>query len=146
MVVMLVFHWAYYVLYADDLLLLSPSIIGLQRMLDTCSLYGTTQNIMLNKSKTFSVAIGRMSNHNISAVCMDNQPIPRVDHIKYLGVTFDASCSLNMNVVSFRRTLYASLNSLLVRCSTVAEPVEVHHRQPGRLSLVNGVRRSCAET
>jgi len=79
-------------MYADDLLLLSPSIIGLQRMLDTCSLYGTTHNIMFNISKRFSVAIGRMNNHIISAVCMDNQPIPRVDHIKYLRVTFDASC------------------------------------------------------
>jgi len=57
-----------YVMYADDLLLFSPSIIGLQRMMDTCSLCGTTHNIMFNKSKTFSVAIGCVSNHNISFV------------------------------------------------------------------------------
>jgi len=56
------------IMYADDLLLLSPSIIGLQRMLYTCSLYGTTHNILFNKSITFSVAIGRMSSHNISSV------------------------------------------------------------------------------
>jgi len=87
-------------------------------MIDICFLYGTrpTHNIMLNKIKTFSVAIGRMRNHNISYVCNDNQPILWVDQIKYLGITFDASCSLNVNVVSIKRKLYASLNSLLIRC------------------------------
>jgi len=92
-------------MYADDLLLVSPSIIGLQRLIDTCSLYGTTHNIMFNKGKPFSVAISRMSNHNISSICMDSQPIPWVNQIKYLGVTFDASCSLNVNVLSIKRTL-----------------------------------------
>jgi len=66
---------------------------------------------MFNKSKTFSVVIG-MSNHNISSVCMDNQPIPWIDQIKYLGVKFDASCSLNVNVVSLKRKISASLNSV----------------------------------
>jgi hypothetical protein len=114
------------IMYADDLLLLSPSINGLQRMIDTCSQYGATHNIMFNKSKTVSVAIGRMRNHNISSVCMDNQPIPWVEQIKYLGVTFDASCTLNVNVLSIRRKFYTSLNSLLVRCSSIAEPVKVY--------------------
>jgi len=90
------------IMYANDLLLLLSFITGLQRMIDTCSVYGTTQNIMFNKSKTFSVAISRTSNHNITSACMDNQPIPWVDQIKYLGVTFDASCSLNVNVVSIK--------------------------------------------
>jgi len=140
-------------MYADDLQLLSPSIIGLQRILDTFSLYGTTHNIMFNKSKTSSAAIGRMCNQNILDVCMDNQPIPyglivlnricasdshlyvdfsaeiifyKLFYIKYLGVTIDASCFLNVNVVSIKRKFYASLNSLLVRCSSVAEPVKAH--------------------
>jgi Reverse transcriptase (RNA-dependent DNA polymerase) len=114
------------IMYADDLLLLSPSIIGLQRMIDICSVYGATHNIMFNKSKTFSVVVGRMKNHNIPPVCMDNQPIPWVDQFKYLGVMFDASCTLNVNIVFIKRKFYASLNSLLVRCSSVAEPVKVH--------------------
>ena len=116
------------IMYADDLLLLSPSIIGLQRMIDICSLYGVSHNIMFNKSKSFSVAIGRVKNRNIPfpSICMDNQPIEWVEQIKYLGVTFDASCTLNVNVVSIKRKFYASLNSLLGRCSSVAEPVKVY--------------------
>jgi hypothetical protein len=46
------------VVYADDLMLLSPSIIGLQMMLDICLTYGTAHNILFNSSETVGVAIG----------------------------------------------------------------------------------------
>jgi len=43
---------------------------------DTCSMYGITHNIIFNTSNMFSVASDCTSNHNMSSLCMDNQPIP----------------------------------------------------------------------
>jgi len=39
------------VMYADDILLLSASVSGLQSMLDICHSYGASNSIMFNHSK-----------------------------------------------------------------------------------------------
>ena len=43
--------WLYYI-YADDLLLLSGSFAGLQKMLDICTVYGDLSHIIFNAKKT----------------------------------------------------------------------------------------------
>jgi hypothetical protein len=112
------------VMYADDLLLLSPSILGLQKMLDICCQYGITHNILFNPSKTVSVAIGHTRGRDFSPVCVDKHPIPWVDHFKYLGVVFNACGALTVDTSFIKRKFYASLNSVLVGCSS-AEQVKV---------------------
>ena len=47
-------------MYADDLLILFPSVGALQNMLDTCSTYGLNHNIMFNAAQTVCVAVGYM--------------------------------------------------------------------------------------
>jgi hypothetical protein len=58
------------VMYADDLLLLSPSILGLHKMLDICCQYIITHNILFNPSKTVSVAMGHTRSRDFSPVCV----------------------------------------------------------------------------
>ena len=48
--------------YADDLLLMSPSIIGMQHLLDLCTVYGRLHNIIFNALKTVIFAFG---NHKV---------------------------------------------------------------------------------
>ena len=43
-------HLAY--IYADDLVILSPSVKGLQKLLNICSEYGEEHDIMFNHQKT----------------------------------------------------------------------------------------------
>jgi len=49
-----------YILYADDLLLLSPSVIGLQAMLDKC----------LEVAKVLSLEFNAVKPHCITSVCL----------------------------------------------------------------------------
>jgi hypothetical protein len=105
-------------MYADDLLLLSPSILGLQKMLDICYQYGITHNIPFNPSKTVSVAIGHTRGHDFSPVYVDKHPIPWVDYFNYLGVVFKACGALGVDTSFIKRKSYASLNSVLVGCSS----------------------------
>jgi retron-type reverse transcriptase len=51
------------IMYADDLLLLSPSLVGMQRMLDVCWAYGVAHNIIFNHNKTVSAVAGHVRNH-----------------------------------------------------------------------------------
>ena len=41
-----------HIMYADDLVIISPSVKGLQRLLDVCAVYGQTHDILFNDDKT----------------------------------------------------------------------------------------------
>jgi hypothetical protein len=47
------------IMYADDLLLLSASISDMKCMLDICALYGDTNNILFNQSKSSCLKVGK---------------------------------------------------------------------------------------
>jgi len=113
------------IMYADDLLLLSPSVTGLQRMLDICSAYSVTHKILFNPSKTVGVVIGPSKIASAPLVYIDKHPIPWVEQFKYLGVVFNAGRVLSVDPMSVTRKFYAALNSLLGKCCNCAEPVQV---------------------
>ena len=46
------------VMYADDMLIMCASLIGLQRMMDICTDYGHDFNLTFNATKTVNVAVG----------------------------------------------------------------------------------------
>jgi len=48
-----------YFIYADDIILLSPSLIGLQAMLHVCACYGNTHDIIFNSKKSVCIAVGK---------------------------------------------------------------------------------------
>jgi len=47
------------IMYADDLILLSPSILGLQDMLDVCCEFGADNDIIFNSRKSVCLKVGR---------------------------------------------------------------------------------------
>jgi len=75
------------IMYADDLLLLSHSLHGLQAMLDICSVYADCHNLVFNPAKTICSVVGKQR-FKISDVYLDNHTIQWCDSFKYLGVTF----------------------------------------------------------
>jgi DMSO/TMAO reductase YedYZ heme-binding membrane subunit len=114
------------IMYADDLLLMSPSVGGLQRMLDICSAYGSVHNIVFNPSKTVCASVSLTHNFNLGSVYINNEEIPWVHQFKYLGVTFNARCSLlSVDVTVVKRKFYGALNSVLSMCPRIDEPVKL---------------------
>jgi len=47
------------IMYADALLLLTPSVNGMQSMLDICSAYGGLHDIVFNGAKTVIMSVDR---------------------------------------------------------------------------------------
>ena len=41
--------------YADDITLLSPTVLGIQRMLNTCAAYAEDHNLLFNEKKSTSI-------------------------------------------------------------------------------------------
>ena len=79
------------VAYADDLLLLSPTINGLQEMTKTCEDYGNTYNLtfstdpVLKKCKTKCLAFLKKE-RNLKNIKLKGRDLPWVDAAKHLGL------------------------------------------------------------
>jgi hypothetical protein len=94
-------------------------------MLDVCWAYGVAHNIIFNHKKTVSAVAGHVRSRTLAHVCINNEPIPWVDALKYLGVTFNVRDGLQVDVSYVKRKFYSALNSVLARCAGAAEPVKI---------------------
>ncbi|KAJ0180808.1 hypothetical protein K1T71_004212 [Dendrolimus kikuchii] len=73
--------------YADDMVLLSPSIGGLRRLLSICESYAVNHGLRYNvkKSEVMIFKSGAKSYDIILEVYLCGKPISRVSKFKYLG-------------------------------------------------------------
>ena len=100
------------IMYADDLVIISPSVKGLQRLLDICAVYGQTHDILFNDEKTVCMFIPAKSSFyiNTPAVFLKRRRLSFTVKYKYLGtlITHDGSDEANM---SRQRGLFALCES-----------------------------------
>jgi hypothetical protein len=71
--------------YADDLLILSPTIKGLKSMIKICEEYAFQHSILFNGKKCNLIVFDKSANMYSPIICVDNEKVPVVDNIKYLG-------------------------------------------------------------
>lgn len=116
--------WIGCIMYADDILLLSPSVAGLQKMLDLCVLYAADVGITFNTTKSMCMMIG--SKHGmISCMTLGTDRLLWVDAFKYLGIKFTCGKLLCIDVAAIKRQFYNACNSILAACSHAAENVKL---------------------
>jgi len=58
------------ILYADDILLLSPTVAGLQKMLDKCSEIAEVISLEFNVEKAHCIVIGKIRNGQITPMSL----------------------------------------------------------------------------
>ena len=92
--------------YADDMALLSPSIKGLQVLLDKCSEFCMEWDICLNDKKSKAMYFGKKC-LNPSSLMLNAKSIDWVDTWRYLGIDLKTgsrfSCSANERIKKFYR-------------------------------------------
>lgn len=71
--------------YADDVVLLSPSLTSLQKMLHVCQAYSQEYDVLFNATKTECMCVGRSSNANLKTMVLNNTKIKWKQSVKYLG-------------------------------------------------------------
>jgi hypothetical protein len=99
-------------LYADDILLLSPSIAGLQLLVDACELECDSLDMRINVNKSCCVRFGNRFNEPCSEIVSKHGgDIHWADSCKYLGVNFVGGrffrCSLDDSKSRFFRAFNA---------------------------------------
>ena len=105
--------------YADDIGLISPSLDGLQNMVDTCSRYAKKHQLTFSthdnpsKSKTKCMAFLR-SKRKLRSIDLNGQALPWISTIKHLGstITNNYKCRMDQDT-SEKRGIYIAKNNEL---------------------------------
>jgi hypothetical protein len=113
------------IVYADDILLISPSVAGLQGMLSICSDYGILHGIIFNASKSSCMKVGPQYRNNVTQMHISLETLPWVTEFKYLGVNFSSGKDLKFDCSFVKRKFYAAFNSLCYKCRFADEGVKV---------------------
>ena len=112
-------HWFGVLALADDLMLLSLSVQGLQGMVDMCAQHASetdllfsTDSVNPDKSKTMCIAFGSKDKNNLSNVRLNGDPLPWKDEVNHLGTTLTSKCSLGSDVMQKRAAFIQTCHNL----------------------------------
>ena len=97
-------HWYGALAYADDLLLLSPSVQGLQKLVDICENHAKENDLLFStdpdpeKSKTKCLAFNCKNRKSLSNIVLDGNPLPWKEHAKHIGNTLHEDGTMNKDI------------------------------------------------
>ena len=95
--------------YADDITLLSPSLKGLQYMVNICEEYGKEFHVTFNEKKTTGMVFGA-SNVNCKAIQVNGNNVDWVSNAKHLGNVIDDKLSDLKDINAKKGHFIASVN------------------------------------
>ena len=99
-------------MYADDMVLLAPSLKGLQKLLSLCESYCIDWDIKLNPTKTKNMSFGKGPSPTYRLI-LNSAPIEWVAKWKYLGVTLLHGRRFSCCAEETLRKFYRATNSIL---------------------------------
>jgi hypothetical protein len=97
-------------LYADDVILLSPSVLGLQRMLDVCYSTCTDLGLEFNGMKSHCICFGSSCKYEISDMKLGDDYLDWTTSIIYLGVTIEGGKTLSFSINNVKRSFFTACN------------------------------------
>ncbi|KAJ8736642.1 hypothetical protein PYW08_007298 [Mythimna loreyi] len=103
--------------YADDMVLLSPSISGLRKLVGMCEEYAVTHGLRYNakKSELLVFQPRNVKVDTVPSVKLNGTPLNRVTQVKYLGHWVTEDLADDMDVERERRALAVRGNMLARR-------------------------------
>ena len=116
-----------HLMYADDLVLISPSTRGLSSLIKECQQYGLESDILFNSSKSAVMFFkpSFMLNINFPSFKINNESINTVDKYTYLGHIICNDSSDDMDILRQRRKIYAQGNSIMRKFYMCSDDVKV---------------------
>ena len=113
------------ILYADDVILISPSVMGLQEMLDICFETASTLNLNFNASKCHCIVFGKNSVSRITPMCLGASNIEWCTSIRYLGVYIVAGKCVSVDINPVKRSFYAACNCIFNQAGSLDEILQL---------------------
>lgn len=113
--------------YADDMVLLSPSIRALKQLLQLCEGYAGAQGLRYNakKSELLMFKAGTKCYSKVPQVTVANTPLKRVTRVKYLGHWVTDDLKDDLDIERERRALAVRSNMLIRRFGKCTKNVKI---------------------
>ena len=104
-----------HLMYADDLVLISPSTRGLNRLIEECQKYGIEFDILFNSNKSAVMFFKPdfLKNTNFPNFKINNENINIVSNYTYLGHIICNDSSDDLDILRQRRKIFAQGNSIM---------------------------------
>ena len=100
--------------FADDIVLLSPSRLGLQKLIDICHAYCSEHCLDFNVKKSKTMIVGKkLSDGDYSPLFLNDIPLEFVSEYKYLGVTLCNGETLSYSALQDLHSFHRAVNSIL---------------------------------
>ena len=95
-------------MFADDAVVFAPSAKGLQRLLDICSKFAVTHNVVFNVTKSQCMIINfKFDLIHHPTFHLNGSTLPYTEKYKYLGNTINPTLTDDDDVLGQTRSLYA---------------------------------------
>lgn len=108
-------------LFADDILLMSASLLQLQCMLNVCDMYGTCWDLKFNAKKCHVMQMSSDTNALLPDMSLGNDNIAWVNEMKYLGLQLQSRKGSLVNVDHNCRKFFGAAYGVLQRCASLSE-------------------------
>ena len=100
-------------LYADDIILLSPTVGALQNLLTLCEEHLVKLDLALNANKSVCLRIGsRFKDECASVTTMSGESVNWVDSVRYLGIYIVAAKKFSISISKNKQSYYRSCNAV----------------------------------
>ena len=109
-------------MYADDLILLSPMLYELQSMLNVCKLELDLLDLKLNASKSVCLRFGKAYKRKCTNLTLEGEMIPWVSEARYLGVFLISGTKFGCNLDKAKAKFYRSSNAILSKLGYQKNP------------------------
>jgi hypothetical protein len=113
--------------YADDIILLSPTVIGMQNMLNICNTYANDHSIIFNAGKSNAIIFKPMEKANNeyqnNLFTMNGMNIPTVTNAKHLGHNIGNSFKGIVDTEYIVNAFNKSVNILLAEMGSVPSSI-----------------------
>jgi hypothetical protein len=114
-------------MYADDLILLAPSVAELQLMLDICTRELNDVDLRLNVSKSSCIRIGKRCYAECKPIVTADGIIPWSSTVKYLGINIVAGMKFSCNIDNLKSNFYSSFNAIYCKLGMINNPIVTLH-------------------
>jgi len=109
------------VLYADDILLIAPSVCMLDKLLKICEHELDLLDMAINVKKSCCLRIGPRNDSFCSPISTSKGTVlPWVSEIRYLGIYIKQSVNFKCSIDHAKRSFYRSANAIFGRVGRVA--------------------------
>jgi len=108
-------------MYADDLIILSASVVDLQTMLNVCNSAGQELSINFNPLKSKCMIIGPHLLIEVADLTLGDLKLPWVKKIDYLGITLLSQKSFSVDLTPLRKKFFTATNTILSKCANYSD-------------------------